>query len=78
MYVEDDILNSPPIRHNINAYPKEEKNFNNDSSMVLLDDENLCDTIIAGNTDLSGNNIPDSRNLVLSSLYIGDAKYRIY
>ena len=55
--------------------------YGDESSMVLLDDDNLGDTIIAGNTDISGNSILESRYLVLSSLHIGissgDAKYRI-
>ena len=49
--------------------------------MVILDYEHLGETIIAGNTDLRGNIIMDSRDLVLSSIHIGlhngDAKYRI-
>ena len=49
--------------------------------MVLLDDNYLCDTIIAGNIYLSGNKIMETRDSVLSSLliaiHIGDAKYRI-
>ena len=49
--------------------------------MVLLYDEHVGDTIIAGNTDLSGNIIMESIYLVLSYLHIGihtgDAKYMI-
>ena len=52
-----------------------------DSSMVPLDDEHLCDTIIAGNIDISSNYIMEIRDLVLSYLHIGiqivDEKYRI-
>ena len=57
------------------------KTCGDDFSMVLLYDENLGDTIIARNTDLSWNIITESIYLVLSSLHIvphtGDAKYRI-
>ena len=42
-----------------------------DSSMDLLDDEHLSDTIIYGDTHLRGNIIMERRDLVLSSLYIG-------
>ena len=49
--------------------------------MVLLHDEDLGDTIIAGNTDLIENINLEIRGVVLSSLHIGlhpdDAKYRI-
>ena len=49
--------------------------------MVLLDDEHLGDTIISGNTDIRGNRILESIDLVLYYLHIGlhtgDAKYRI-
>ena len=49
--------------------------------MDLLYDKHLGDTIIAGNTDLRGNRIMESRVLVLSYLHIdlhtGDAKYRV-
>ena len=49
--------------------------------MVILYEENLDDTIIAGNTDLSGNIIMENRDLFLSYLHIGlhtgDAKYII-
>ena len=38
--------------------------------MFLLDEENLCNTIIAGNKDLVGNNIQDSRDSVLSFLHL--------
>ena len=46
--------------------------------MSLPDDGNLCDTTIADNTDLGRNNIPGIMDSVLSSLHIGDEKYRIY
>ena len=49
--------------------------------MVLQYEEHLGDTIISGNTDLSGNIILESRDFFLSYLHIGlhtgDAKYRI-
>ena len=57
------------------------KDCDDESSMVLLYDENLGETIIYGNTYLSGNIILESRDLVLSylhiSLHTGDEKYRI-
>ena len=49
--------------------------------MVLIYDKIFGDTIIAKNTDLSGNIILESRDLVLSylhfGLHTGDEKYRI-
>ena len=49
--------------------------------MVLKDDDQLGDTIIAGNTDLSRNIIMENRDLVLPYIHIvlhtGDAEYRI-
>ena len=39
--------------------------------MVLLYGRHLGDNIIHGNTDLSGNIIVESRDLVLSYLHIG-------
>ena len=46
-------------------------NCGDDSSLVLLDDEHLGDTIINGNRDPRGNNIMESRDLVLSYVHIG-------
>ena len=80
-HVENGILNFSPIRKNRNDYPRKENNFGDDSSMVLLYDEHVGNTIVAGNTDLSGNLILEIRDLVLSYLHIGlhtgDSKYRI-
>ena len=60
---------------------KQLKNCGDDSGMVLLYDENLGDTIIDGDKDISINIIMESRDLVLSYLHIrlhtGDANYRI-
>ena len=60
----------------------EEKKCGDDSSMVLIDDNHLWKTITVGNKYLSGNNIMEIRDLVLSSLRIGinigGAKYSIY
>ena len=57
------------------------KKCGDDFSKVILYDDHLDDTIIDGNTDLSGNIILESRDLVLSYLHIGIhtdyAKYRI-
>ena len=81
MHVEDDIINVSPTINNINSYPRKENNYDDESSMVLLYDKHLGDTIIAGNTDLSGNIIMEIRGLVLSSLHAGihtgDSKYMI-
>ena len=81
MHDEDDILNFYPTRQKIDDYPRKENNCGDDLNMVLLDDEHLGDTIIAGNTDLRDNRMLKSRYSVLSSVYIilhnGDAKYRI-
>ena len=49
--------------------------------MVLLYEEPLGDTRVAGNTDIRGNIIMETKDLVLSYLHIGlhtgDAKYTI-
>ena len=47
------------------------KKCGDDSSMVLPYEEHLGDTIIAGNTYISGNIIIESRELFLSYLHIG-------
>ena len=61
--------------------PKQFKNYGDDSSMVLLYDWYLGDTIISGNTYIRGNIIMESIDLVLSYPQIGlhteNAKYRI-
>ena len=49
MHVEDDKINLSPIRQKINPYPRKEDNCGDDSSIVLLYDEHLFETIIAGN-----------------------------
>ena len=58
------------------------KNCGDDSSMFLLCGGHLGDTIVDGNTDLSGNIILKSGYLVLSYLYFGlhngYAKYSIW
>ena len=77
MHIEDDILNFSPIRQNRNTYPSKEKNCGGRSSMVILDNNNLCYTIISGNKDLSSNNIPESRYSVLPYPHISGTKYRI-
>ena len=46
--------------------------------MFLTDYGNLSDTIITEKTDLNSNNSLEITYLILSSLYIGSAKYRIY
>ena len=57
------------------------KIFGDESSLVILNYEHLCDTIISGNIYLIVNEILESRDLVLSyihiGIHIGDAKYRI-
>ena len=56
---EYDTLNLYAMRQNGKSYPREENNLGSDSSMILLDDDNLCDTIISKSTDLSSNKIPE-------------------
>ena len=57
------------------------KNCGNESSMVILYDKNLGDTIIAGNTYIRSNIMIKSRDLFMYSLQIGintgETKYRI-
>ena len=77
-HVEDDTLTFSPIRQNINSYAKEDKNWGDNSSTVLLDDGNLCDTVIADNTYISSNRIPEIQYLVLSFIPICGDKYSIY
>ena len=60
VHVEEDIINFSPIIHK-KSHPRKENNYGDDYSIVLLYDEHLGDTIIAGNTDLSGNIILESR-----------------
>ena len=71
----------PLSEKNRNVYPRKENNFGDDSSMVLLYNEHLGDTIISENTDISENITLENRDLVLSYLHIrihtGNAKYRI-
>ena len=78
IHVENDILNLSPIRQNRNAFPREGNSCGYDSSMIIIYDEKLCDTIIYGNRDLSGNKIMEIIYSVLSSFHICGAKYRIY
>ena len=79
MHVEDDILNFSSIRQNRNYYPREDNNCGEDSSMtVLIDDDHLCEAIIDGTKDIRVHKILESRDSVLSSVQIGDAKCRVY
>ena len=55
MNIKDDILNVYPIIQKINDYPSKENKYGNESSMFLIYEKHLGDTIIYGNTDLSGN-----------------------
>ena len=55
----DYTLNLSTMIRNIHNYPRGENSLGDDSSMFLTDDWNLCDTIIADNTDLRGNNITE-------------------
>ena len=71
---EDDTLIFSPTRKNGKAYPREENNLGDDSSMFIPDDGNFCDTIIAKNKDLSSNNILERIDSVLSSVYIDGTK----
>ena len=81
IHVQDGTINFSPIIQKINAYHKKENNGSDNSSMVLIYDNNLCDIIISVNIDLSGNRIIESRDYLLLSiqmvLHMGDAKYRI-
>ena len=63
-HVEVDIINFYPIRKNRNYYPSKQK-YGDESSMVILFEEHLDETIIAGNTVLSGNIILEIRGLIL-------------
>ena len=66
------ILNLSPIVHNINAYPRKDNSFGEDSSMILLYNGQSGDTIIAKNTYLSINNVQksDSWSHPISSLAV--------
>ena len=70
MHDEDDTLNFYPMRRNGKVYPSEENNLGDNSSIFLPDEVNLCDTIIAENTDLRIDNIPESIDSVIYSLHI--------
>ena len=76
-----DTLNFSLIRHSRNLHPREENNCGDESSIVILDNEHLCDTIIASNAYIRSNKVIKIRDLVISSLHIGlhigDEKYRI-
>ena len=74
IHVEYDILNVSPIRLNRNAWNSKENNCGDEYSMVFLYEDNLCDTIIAGNADFSSNNIMENIYSVLSSLHISGTK----
>ena len=65
MHDEDDTLNVSPMRQNSIAYTREENNWGNDSGMFLPDDGGLCDTVMADNTELRSNNIPERIDSVL-------------
>ena len=47
MNIEDDILNVSPIVQNINSYPSEYNKRGEEYSMVLLDDQHLCETVLS-------------------------------
>ena len=78
MHDEDDTLNFYPMRQNGKVYPSEENNWGDNSSIFPPYEWNLCDTIIAENTDLRSNNIPEIIYSVIYSLHIVGTKYRIY
>ena len=50
-------------KKNTNVYPRAEKNCGDDYIMFLIYEFHVCDTFTAGNTDLSSNNILESRIL---------------
>ena len=57
---EDDTVYLYPMGQSGKDYYKEENNLGDDYIMFLLDDDNLCDTIISDNTDFIRNKIPES------------------
>ena len=65
MHDEDDTLNLSPMRQNSIAYTREENNWGNDFCMFLPDDGGFCDTVMAYNTELRSNNIPERIDSVL-------------
>ena len=78
IHVEDDIIKLSPIRQDINAHTREDKNCGDDSSMFILDKGNLYDTVISDNTYLNSNKIMETIYLVLPYIHIGGEKYSIY
>ena len=74
---EDYTLNFYPMRQNGKVYTREENNLGDNSSIFLPYEWNFCDTIIAENTYLRSNNIPERIESVIYSLHIFGAKYSI-
>ena len=77
IHEEDDTLHLALMKHNTNAYPREENNCSDDSIMFLPDDRHMCDIVISKNTDLSSNKNFEIIYSILYSLNIGCEKYRI-
>ena len=78
IHYEEYTLNLFTMIQNGKDYPRGENNLGDYFSMFLTDDCNLCDTIIADNTDLRSDNITEIIDSVISSFHIGGAKYRIH
>ena len=74
MHYKDYTLNLSTIIQNDKEHTKGENNLGDYFSMFLTDDWNLCDTIIADNTDLRSNNITEIIDSVISYLHIGGTK----
>ena len=70
MHVEYYTLNFFPIRHNRNAYPREDNNGSDDSSTFMLDNRHSRETIIPENIYLSKKKIIESRDSVPPSTHI--------
>ena len=61
MHFEVDIINFSPIRHKIYAYHRKENNCGDESSIILLDYDQLGNTIINGNQYINDNSIMEIR-----------------
>ena len=78
MHVEDYTLNSSPIRHDSNAYPREYINGSDYSSRFLPDYRHLCETVIPENIYIISNNITESRYSVIPSPHNFGTKFSIW
>ena len=62
----------------INTYTREENYCGYYSIIFLQDEGHICDIVIADNRELRSNKTSERKGSVLSSLHIGDKKYRLY